>query len=356
MSGFQKATKKASFLRLALLGPAGSGKTYSALKIAKGLGEKIALIDTEHGSARLYAGDVVDFDVIELESFEPEQYIKWIGEAERAGYDVLIIDSLSHAWSGKGGILEFVDRTKKGPNSFNAWGDATPKHNNLVEALLKCRMHLVVTMRTKMEYVQEKDPNTGKTTIRKLGLQPVQRDGLEYEFTIVGDLNSSGLTISKTRCPTVEPGAYFEKPGEKFAKTLLAWLSAGEAMTAPALAPNQQLAPATKPAGAAAAPKGPSASAFVKQYATEIAACGHIEALIDVVEKHDLEMERLKGAAPKWHAVAGLASDRKIAELEGRPFAPAANQAEAVTMFDRLMNPTPASPASNHTDAPGPTA
>lgn len=247
---FTKATKKGKHLRLALLGPAGAGKTFSSLAIGAGLGERIALIDTEHGSASKYA-DKFSFETLELESFEPGTYVEAIQAAEAEGFDVIIVDSLSHAWMGKGGALEQVDRAKKrgGGNGFNAWGDVTPQHNALVEAMLACRAHLIVTMRTKMEYVQEKDERTGKTTVRKVGMAPVQRDGLEYEFDVVGELNAdSELQISKTRCSELA-GGYISKPGLKLAATLRAWLA--DADPAPAAAPPRE-DPAEQP------PEGPN--------------------------------------------------------------------------------------------------
>lgn len=239
MGGFQKATKAKARLRMALLGPSGAGKTYSALNIAKHIGGRVALVDTEHGSASKYA-DVFDFDTLELESFNPDRYIEAIETAEEGGYDILIIDSLSHAWAGKDGVLEFVDRTAERSQSGNryiAWGKGTPLHNRLVEKLLGCNLHLIVTMRVKMEYVQEKDDHTGKTTIRKVGLQPVQRDGVEYEFDVIGDIDmDNSLTIGKTRCSALF-GQVFPKPGKDVAKILNEWLpGTGEERVRPAVA------------------------------------------------------------------------------------------------------------------------
>ena len=225
---FRQARKKQLKLRMALIGPAGSGKTYSALNIGQHLGRRVAVIDTEHGSASKYA-DLFTFDVLELESFHPQMYIDAISAAEQAGYDVLIIDSLSHAWMGKDGALELVDKAAKrsqSGNSFAAWRDVTPLHNNLVEAMLAARLHLVVTMRSKMEYVQEKDEK-GRTQIRKVGLQPVQRDGLEYEFDVVADLDTdNNLIVGKTRCPQLT-GVVLPKPGKDIADVLNAWLTDG---------------------------------------------------------------------------------------------------------------------------------
>lgn len=110
MSLFNRAERKKAFLKIAITGVSGSGKTYSALQLAQGLGGKIAMIDTENGSGELYSS-LCDYDVAPMSApFSPEKYIEYIHEAEQAGYSVLIIDSLSHAWAGEGGLLEFVDK------------------------------------------------------------------------------------------------------------------------------------------------------------------------------------------------------------------------------------------------------
>jgi hypothetical protein len=225
---FKLATKKQSRLRLGLIGPAGSGKTYSALAIASHLGKRVAVIDTERGSASLYS-DAFTFDVCELESFEPTRYVDAIQAADRAKYDVIVIDSLSHAWSGKGGALEQVDlvakRSRSG-SSFNAWREVTPMHNALVDAILQARCHVIVTMRSKTEYVLETN-DKGKQVPRKVGMAPIQRDGMEYEFTVVGDLDlDHNLVVTKTRCSKLD-GAVVHRPGEQLASTLLEWLNTG---------------------------------------------------------------------------------------------------------------------------------
>lgn len=240
---FVKAEKHQAKIRMGLIGPAGSGKTYTALRVASALGGRIALIDTENASSAHYA-DEFNFDVCVLKSFSPETYTATIHEAEKAGYDILIIDSLSHAWAGKDGALQMVDNAAKrsqSGNTFAAWREVTPKHNEMVDAMIQCKCHLIVTLRAKMEYVQERDERTGKTTIRKVGLQPVQRDGLEYEFDVVGDVTiDHDLIISKTRCKALTD-KMFSKPGEDIAIVLHTWLSAG----APAPEqPKQQFQPA----------------------------------------------------------------------------------------------------------------
>ena len=223
---FKKATKKAAKLRLALVGPSGSGKTYTALVLAKTLaaGKPVALIDSERGSASKYAGDVADFDVCELESFEPLRYAKTIDEAADAGYPVLVVDSLSHAWTGEGGALDQVD--KRG-GKFQAWRDVTPMHRKLVDTILGYPGHVICTMRSKTEYVVEKSKG-GKTEVRKVGLAPVMRDGVEYEFDVVGDMDHRHmLTVSKSRCASLADEV-IRKPGPEVAERLLAWLEDGE--------------------------------------------------------------------------------------------------------------------------------
>lgn len=231
---FKPATKAQSRLRLALVGPSGSGKTYSALAIAAPFG-KVAVIDTERGSASKYA-DQFHFDVMELSDYDPQQFINGIRAAAQAGYDVVIIDSLSHAWMGQGGVLEMVDRAAKrstSSNSFAAWRDVTPKHNELVTAIVSAPVHVIVTMRSKTEYVLEKDERTGKTAPRKVGTAPVQRDGLEYEFDVVADMDIENvMLVTKSRCPALN-GANVSKPGAQVAATLLTWLSDGIPMPEP---------------------------------------------------------------------------------------------------------------------------
>ena len=223
---FRKATKTQSRLRLALIGPSGSGKTFSALAIASCLGKSIAVIDTEHGSASKYA-DLFQFDSCELTSFHPQNYMNAIREA--ADYDVLIIDSLSHAWMGRDGTLEQVDRIAKrnhNNNTFAAWRDVTPMHNQLVETMLAFPNHLIATMRSKTEYVIETN-DKGKAVPRKVGMAPIQRDGLEYEFDVCGEMNlDNELIISKSRCPALS-GQVISKPGEQMALLLKEWLNTG---------------------------------------------------------------------------------------------------------------------------------
>jgi len=235
---FKKATKLESRLRMALIGPTGSGKTFSALAIASGLGERVAVIDTERGSASKYADRFGAYDVLELESFAPATYVEALKLAGGEGYDVVIVDSLSHAWMGKDGALEQVDRAAKrsAGNSFAAWRDVTPQHNQLVDALLRCPAHLIVTMRSKTEYVLEED-NRGKKVPRKVGMAPIQRDGVEYEFDVVAELNvEHDLCVTKTRMSELD-GMVTRNPGAALGKKIALW-TRGEKAPPPAAAKN----------------------------------------------------------------------------------------------------------------------
>lgn len=190
---FTKAVRKKSKLRLGITGPSGSGKTMGALLIAKGLGGKIALIDTEKGSAQLYADDhrhPFEFDADDLNPpYTPESFIAKMTEAEQAGYDVLIIDSITHEWSGVGGCLELVDeiaRARYRGNSWSAWNDVTPRHRAFIDAILRSPMHIIITMRSKTETAQIEE--NGRKKVVKLGMKAEQRDGFEYELTVILDV------------------------------------------------------------------------------------------------------------------------------------------------------------------------
>lgn len=202
---FKKAERKSAKLRAALCGTSGSGKTYSALLLARGLAGpsgKIAVIDTERGSASLYA-DVTDFDVAELTPpYSPARYKALITAAAKE-YDVLIIDSITHEWSGEGGVLEMHDKAtaaEPGRNSYTAWKNVTPHHTALVDAILAAPCHIIATMRSKTAY-EIQDNGRGKKAPVKIGTAPIQKEGMEYEFTLVLDVSVEGnvATASKDR-------------------------------------------------------------------------------------------------------------------------------------------------------------
>lgn len=240
---FTKAVRQKAKLRLALTGPSGSGKTYGALMIAKGIGGKIAVIDTEKGSASLYS-HIADFDVLELDPpYTPERFIEALNAAESAGYSVLVLDSITHEWSGVGGCLELVDEVAKARyrgNSWSAWNDITPRHRAFLDALMRSSMHVVATMRSKTETSQTEGPN-GKKQVVKLGMKAEQRDGAEYEFTTVLDIIHDGhfAVASKDRT-----GLFADKDpqkiSEKTGQALLDWLESGVVIEQLKISPQQE--------------------------------------------------------------------------------------------------------------------
>lgn len=225
----RKAERKKAKLRLGISAPSGAGKTYSSLLMAYGITgdwEKVGLIDTENGSGDLYA-NLGDYMVLPLEApYTPDRYVQAIKAFEEAGAEVIIIDSLSHAWSGEGGALDIQGAAaQKSGNGYAAWREVTPKHNALVNAILQSKAHVIATMRSKTEYVQEKD-DKGKTTIRKVGLAPIQRDGMEYEFTVMMDVSIDHMASTTKDRTQLFDGQYF-KPGTDIGKRLSEWLESG---------------------------------------------------------------------------------------------------------------------------------
>lgn len=228
---FKPTTREKIKLRMAIDGPSGSGKTFTALRFATALGKKIAVINTESGAVQKYGGLSPDgipfeFDVCDLEDFAPSKFTEVIFAAGRAAYDVLIIDSLSHAWAGQGGALELKDR--QGGNSFTAWKTVTPLHNQMIEAILRSPCHVIATMRSKTEYIIETNER-GQSVPRKVGMAPIQRAGMEYEFDIYCSIDSEHIMrVSKSRCPEVADKLTV-KPGVSFMEPVVAWLNDGSA-------------------------------------------------------------------------------------------------------------------------------
>jgi hypothetical protein len=263
---FQPAVREHAKARIALIGPAGAGKSLSALKIASALGQRIAVICAERGSALKHAGKGIAFDMLPLGSFSPALYCEAIEAAAAAGYDVLIIDGLSQAWAGRGGALEQVDQIAKrsqSQNSFFAWREVTPEHNRLVDTMLSCPMHLIATLRVKTEYVVDDVQRDGKSqkVPRKIGLAPIQREGLDYEFDVVGDITvDHDWIISKDRTELFDR-AVIHKPGVEFGQQLLGWLNAGEAPRPRLVVTEAPAQPQPRPRHAADARRAPAAPA-----------------------------------------------------------------------------------------------
>lgn len=246
----RKAQRRKAKARVGISGPAGSGKTFGSLLLAYGIchdWDKICLIDTENGSGELYADykangyEIGQYNVISLSSpYSPDKYIAAIKECEDAGIEVIVVDSLTHAWAGEGGLLDKkgqIERSgKPGINSWTAWRDVTPLHNRLVEAILNSKCHLIATLRAKMDYVQEADPTTGKQIVRKVGMNPIQRDGMEYEFTIFIDINQDHQATTTKDRTSLFDGRQFTLSVD-MGRQLLGWLDAG--VDAPAPEPVQ---------------------------------------------------------------------------------------------------------------------
>ncbi len=241
---FRPATKKAAKGRIAFTGPAGSGKTWTGLMLATQLSEQeerisgrkgIAAIDTEQRSMEKYA-DAFHFDVDCPSSFTASYFVNALTEAESGNYAVFFVDSLSHFWIGKDGALEFVDKSQKGQrDGMSGWKDWRPHEREMVDRMLASPCHVIATMRTKNEYVEGTD-DRGKKVRRKIGLAPVQRDGLEYEFDFVGAFDEdNGVKVDKTRCSAyMAPEMRYQiRPDAKYFAPFLAWLSAGETTAEP---------------------------------------------------------------------------------------------------------------------------
>jgi hypothetical protein len=226
----RKAERRRAKLRLGLAGPSGSGKTMSALKLAHGIGKKICMIDTERGSGDLYA-NMFGYDIITLvPPYAPRNYIEAIHAAEEAGYEIIIIDSLSHAWADEGGLLDQADKLgKTSKNSYTVWADLTPQHRSLVNAMLNSPCHIVATVRSKQAYEMEEYTDSHgnkKQKPVKLGLAPVQREGMEYEFTVFMDIDQAhNAKSSKDRTDLFRDRIF--TIDEAIGAELLAWLNAG---------------------------------------------------------------------------------------------------------------------------------
>jgi hypothetical protein len=231
MVQIRKARRSATKLRLLLTGPSGSGKTWGGLQIAKGLGGKCVVIDTEEGSSDLY-DHLHDFDVIDLKPpFTPERYIEAITAAEEAGYEVIIVDSVTHCWSGPGGCLELLEDVAKAQfrgNTWSAFSVITPRWRAFVDKLLRSPAHVICSGRSKTETAQVDDH--GRKKVAKLGMKLEARDGLEFEFTLVLDLIHDGhyATVSKDRTGLFagDPKPITAETGKRIAE----WLAGGQAV------------------------------------------------------------------------------------------------------------------------------
>ncbi len=242
----KKAQRSKAKLKLGMSAPSGGGKTLGSLLIAYGLMKekypnesdefrwsKIAIVDTENGSGELYVGSdfgkvhVGEYNAVTLTApFEVEKYIQAMELCEEGGIEVCILDSTTHAWSGEGGLLEQQNNiSKRTNNSYTAWRDVTPQHNRFVEKMLQSPMHIIATMRAKQEYALEKDEK-GSNKVQKLGMEPEQRKGMEYEFTVFLEVSASHEAFgAKDRTSLFDQKLF--KIDESVGQTLMRWLEGG---------------------------------------------------------------------------------------------------------------------------------
>lgn len=262
----KKAQRSKAYLKLGISAPSGGGKTLGALLIGYGLMKekyptetdanlwnKIAIIDTENGSGELYVGSEVantkigEYLAVTLEPpFEADKYTQAIELCQDNGVEVCIIDSSTHLWSGEGGLLEQQSQiAKRTGNSYTAWRDITPQHNRFVETMLQTPMHIIATMRAKQEYVTEKDSGSGKTTVRKMGLEPEQRKGMEFEFTTFFEINAEHEAFgSKDRTSIFDQKTFKITP--KVGQTLMEWLMGADTSAPEVVAEMHKVTPETK--------------------------------------------------------------------------------------------------------------
>lgn len=228
-------------VRMSIAAPPGGGKTFTLLTTAFSLlrdkpNPRILVGDTENRSASKYADLFPSFDVIELDEDHSPQCMKALIEyAEDEGYDALIIDNVSHEWNGKNGVLEQVDTlTTKTGKATEAWRQVTPHHDAFFQKILNSKLHFFAAFRSKMQVAVEKDER-GKTVVRRLGMQPITRDGADYEFDVTSRMEVEGnvLIIEKSRCPKLN-GKVFRAPSHEIADVLREWLGLdGAAAPAP---------------------------------------------------------------------------------------------------------------------------
>lgn len=237
---FSKAKRERAKLKICLMGASGGGKTLSALYLAYGMTgdwNKIAVIDSERGRALMYANrsdlSTGEFLHCDLEPpYTVERYCEAMREAEKIVGDdgVVIIDSGSHAWKGTGGVLDYKEQvsTQRGKTDFSAWNDAGKVQNRFIDTIMDLNCDCIVTLRSKAAYVQEADPETGKTKVRKVGLEPEQRQDFEYEMTLVMDIDKDTHNASIVKDNTfLDAQGFYGRITPKIGKELREWVSQG---------------------------------------------------------------------------------------------------------------------------------
>ena len=246
MNAFQKAERRQAKLRILITGPSGAGKTFSALLIASGIGKRIAVADSENRSASICADRTegplagLAFDIMDIEPpYTVDKFTAAIDAAIAAKYDVLILDSISHEWAGEGGLLSKKKALdQRGGNSYTNWAGITKEHEIFKARLINADIHLICTARSKQDYVLEMNEK-GKQAPKKVGMAPIQRDGVEYEFTTAFDLAMDHNAVASKDRTSLFDGQVF-KPTVETGKKILAWLMGGKAVAKTAAAPKAE--------------------------------------------------------------------------------------------------------------------
>jgi hypothetical protein len=325
---FQKATKEAAKLRAAIFGPSGAGKTFTSLRLATGIGGRIAMIDSERRTASKYA-DRFDFDVCDLGSghHRINDYVTAIRAAGEAGYNVLIIDSLTHAWQELLTEIDAIAKAKYRGNTWSAWSDGTPKQKALIDAILDFPGHVIATMRSKTEWTTEKDGNSGKSAPRRVGLTPEQGKGIEYEFDMLFELSVEHiLTVLKDRSGKFQD-QIIDGPGEALGAEMRAWLDEG----APAMSISDQIMAKARAVGLTA-----------KGVASMLCQCGvsDLQQLKPAVQAQVLNTALNNPATiQSWNAAVDSRSGTPLA-IENLPYSAAA-AAHAESVIDEATEPEP---------------
>ncbi len=379
---FQRAVKRDAKGRVALIGPGGSGKSMTGLILARllaGPEGKIAAVDTEHGSLSKYAhtdscgGQGVcadpshfEFDVDEFFEFSPEAFLQALDAAETNGYAVFLVDSLSHFWMGAGGALEYVDmatnrnNAKGNRDGMSGWKDFRPHERKMIDRMIASPCHVICTMRTKNDYAEVE--RNGKKTRVKIGLAPVQRDGLEYEFDLVGLMDDdNSLSIDKTRCSFYQ-GRMLTKPGAREFAPFQEWLkgakvaagagspptpapaaNAGVAGTCPPAAPAIEVPEELKAVVAGLNAKGGASIAFgmlKKELLEALPSTGGTE-YVRILQKHGIKPS---GPQQTTKMIEALVEMWKLAQWAKESAAKAtrdAQEAPEPEQIDMLADPIP---------------
>lgn len=339
---FQKAQRHAAKLRMAIHGPAGSGKTKTALLIASGLGARIAVVDTENGSASRYAGEegVPDFDVDEVRPpYRSTIVAQKIREAYEAGYDVLVIDSWTAFWKGEGGIMSAVDdvadraAARGGKrDGFGAWREGDRLYREMVDAIIAAPLHVIVTMRSKMSYEKSED---GKK-VNKVGYAPEMRDGAEYEFDLECSLDEAHtLAIGKTRITDLD-GKMFRKPGRALGEGLARWLD-GTPRPAAAAPPRVEAPPPATPSPKPESERrpAPATDAPADELLVEIAAAADLPQLAAVAARIKNDLDRKPDNARRAKLELAYGAKKKTLQAKAAPPADPPADGDPADQWDR---------------------